>query len=143
MFGNSPKKTEPRPAVTITPRSRVPSIISTDMTVKGEIRTSGELHLDGQVEGEVTADRLVIGETATVKGNVSADSVRVCGILEGNIHGREVVLAPTARMTGDINHEVLSLEPGARFSGAVRHLEQSVVQLRGPEPAQLTGKGVG
>jgi hypothetical protein len=45
------------------------------------------------------------------------------GKLEGNITGREVVLTATARMTGDITHEVLSLEPGARFAGAVKHVE--------------------
>jgi cytoskeletal protein CcmA (bactofilin family) len=122
MFGNS-KKPEGRPAPTMPTRSRVPSIVSADMTVKGELRSEGELHLDGTVEGEVHAQKLVIGETATVKGNVHADSVRVCGRLEGNVTAREVVLTSTARMTGDITHETMSLEPGARFAGAVKHVE--------------------
>ncbi len=116
-------------------RSRVPSIISADMLIKGEIRSQGELHLDGQVEGEVVAERLVIGETAQVRGNVTADSVRVCGKLEGNVTGREVVLTATARMTGDITHEVLSLEPGARFAGAVKHVEHIKPQAAAPGPA--------
>lgn len=122
MFGNS-KKPEGHPMSGSSARSRVPSIISADMTVKGEIHSQGELHLDGTVEGEIHAERLVIGETAQIRGNVTADTVRVCGKLEGNLAGREVVLTATARMTGDISHEVLSLEPGARFAGAVRHVE--------------------
>ena len=122
MFGNS-RKPEARPAAAGPARSKVPSIISAETMLKGEIHCQGELHLDGQVEGSVVAHRLVIGETAQVKGDIQADSVRVCGKLEGNISAREVVLTATARMTGDISHETLSLEPGARFGGAVRHVE--------------------
>jgi len=124
MFGSSTKKPDVRPVASSgSPRSRVPSIISADTTMTGTLRSTGELHLDGTVEGDVHAERLVIGETASIKGNVHADTVRVCGKLEGNVTGRDVVLTATARMTGDILHEVLTLEPGARFAGAVRHNE--------------------
>jgi cytoskeletal protein CcmA (bactofilin family) len=138
MFGSSStKKPEARPAISGgNGRSRVPSIISADTTLKGEVRSTGELHLDGTVEGDVHADRLVIGETAIIKGNVSADTVRVCGKLDGNISGREVVLTATARMTGDILHEVLTLEPGARFAGAVRHNEGGKPALAAPRNAE-------
>ena len=144
MFGSSSKKSEARPAISGgNGRSRVPSIISADTTLKGEVRSTGELHLDGTVEGDVHADRLVIGETAVIKGNVSADTVRVCGKLDGNISGREVVLTATARMTGDILHEVLTLEPGARFAGAVRHNEggkPAPTAPRNAEPALAAPK---
>jgi cytoskeletal protein CcmA (bactofilin family) len=141
MFGSTKKSSAMPVSGGGNGRSRVPSIISADTTLKGDLRSTGELHLDGTVEGDVHADRLVIGETANIKGNVSADTVRVCGKLDGNVTGREVVLTATARMTGDILHEVLTLEPGARFAGAVRHTEAgkaaqpAVVPLRNAEPA--------
>lgn len=131
MFGNSKKPNSPAPAAAGGNRSRVPSIISAETMLRGEIRSTGELHLDGAVEGDVHAERLVIGETAVIKGNVSADTVRICGRLEGNVVGREVVLTSTARMTGDITHDLLTLEPGARFAGAVRHQEL----VNAPAPA--------
>jgi cytoskeletal protein CcmA (bactofilin family) len=147
MFGST-KKSEAKPVSGGgNGRSRVPSIISADTTLKGDLRSTGELHLEGAVEGDVQADRLVIGETAVIKGNVQADTVRVCGKLDGNVTGREVVLTATARMTGDIFHDVLTLEPGARFAGAVRHTEPGkpapaagVVPLRNAEPALAAPK---
>lgn len=149
MFGNNGKDKrrntpEVPAAVAAAPaRSRVPSIISADMTIKGELRSLGELHLDGTVEGNVAAERLVVGESASLKGDVHADSVRVCGRLEGNVVAREVVLTATCRVFGDITHEVLTMEPGAKFAGAVRHAEPAkpaatagvVPLLRPAEPA--------
>ncbi len=146
MFASNKKQDSKPPTAAGHGRSRVPSIISADTTLKGEVRSTGELHLDGTVEGDVHAERLVIGETAVIKGNVSADTVRVCGKLDGNVTGREVVLTATARMTGDITHDVLTLEPGARFAGAVRHAEAgkpappAVVPMRGIEPALAAPK---
>ena len=146
MFGSNKKPNAPLAPSAGNPRSRVPSIISADTSLTGEIRSTGELHLDGSVEGDVHAERLVIGETATIKGNVHADTVRVCGKLDGNVTGREVVLTATARMTGDISHDVLTLEPGARFAGAVRHHEAgkpaspAVVPMRNAEPALAAPK---
>jgi cytoskeletal protein CcmA (bactofilin family) len=146
MFGTSKKQNTMPVLSSGNSRSRVPSIISADTTLVGDVRSTGELHLDGSVEGNVQAERLVIGETANIKGNVSADTVRVCGKLDGNVSGREVVLTATARMTGDILHEVLTLEPGARFAGAVRHNDggkaapPSVPTLHNAEPALAAPK---
>ncbi len=142
MFASNKKQDSKPVASGGNARSRVPSIISADTTIRGELRSTGELHLDGTVEGDVHAARLVIGETAVIKGNVSADTVRVCGKLEGNIMGREVVLTATARMTGDIHHEVLTLEPGARFAGSVRHNEGGNAAQPGPGPQRNSDAGL-
>lgn len=154
MFGSSGKDKRrnapeaPAAAPLAPARSKVPSIVSADMTVKGELRSLGELHLDGTVEGNIFAERLVVGESASLKGDVQADSVRVCGRLEGNVVAREVVLTASSRVFGDITHEVLTMEPGAKFAGAVRHAEPAkpaasagVVPLlrpADPAPAQAT-----
>jgi cytoskeletal protein CcmA (bactofilin family) len=104
------------------PEVGVPSILSTDMVVTGNLASSGEVHLNGVVRGDVDARLLTIGETAEVRGNVSADTVRVSGAVIGSIRAREVILTRSARIEGDIYHDILSMEAGARLEGMCRRL---------------------
>jgi len=97
----------------------VPSIISSDVVIKGNVTTSGEIQLDGTIEGDVKTKNLTIGEHGTVKGKVDADDVIVKGTVNGSIKGRSVRLEKTAKLTGDICHQTLSIEAGAFIEGSL------------------------
>lgn len=99
----------------------IPSLISGDVMIKGSIETEGEVQFDGTLEGDITAKGLVIGDTAIVKGQVYAESVKVSGVIEGSIHADKVELLTNANVKGDIHHTSLSIENGARFDGACRY----------------------
>ncbi|MDX2101153.1 MAG: polymer-forming cytoskeletal protein [Alphaproteobacteria bacterium] len=115
--------------VTVRPVSNsVPSIIAADMTVKGDLQSTGEVHVDGTVLGDVEVQVLVIAEHATVRGEIRADQVRVCGHVTGMIRARSVTLTATARMIGDVNHEVLAIEAGAYVEGQYRRITPAVEQ---------------
>lgn len=101
-------------------KSKAPSILSADLTIKGSISSEGEVQLDGLVEGDVRAGSLSIGEEATVKGEVVAESVVIRGRVEGSVRARQVQLAATARIEGDIIHATLAVESGAYFDGHCR-----------------------
>lgn len=101
-------------------KSKAPSILSADLTITGSISSEGEVQLDGIVEGDVRAGSLSIGEEATVKGEVVAESVVVRGRVEGSVRARQVQLAATARIEGDIIHATLAVESGAYFDGHCR-----------------------
>lgn len=101
-------------------KSKAPSILSADLTITGSISSDGEVQLDGVVEGDVRAGSLSIGEEATVKGEVVAESVVVRGRVEGSVRARQVQLAATARIEGDIVHATLAVESGAYFDGHCR-----------------------
>lgn len=103
----------------------VPSIVSTDMTIVGDLRSGGDVHVDGSVQGDINVRHLTVGEGAAVRGEVSADSVRICGSVTGCIRAREVVLTATARMHGDVHHEILSIEAGALLDGHCRPLVET------------------
>lgn len=119
--------TQPATAtITSTGKSAVPSIIATDMQIKGELKSHGELHIEGVVEGDIDVRKLVVGIDAVVRGQINADSVRICGTVNGKITAREVTLANTARMQGDIHHEILSIESGAKLEGMVKRLDSVV-----------------
>ena len=98
-------------------KSKAPSILSADLTVVGSIVSEGEVQLDGVVEGDVRATSLTIGEDATVKGEVIAETVVIRGRVEGSVRARQVQMAATARVEGDVIHASLAIESGAFFDG--------------------------
>ena len=99
----------------------VPSIISADVVMRGNVNSSGEIQFDGSLEGDVKAGSLIIGEKASVKGEVICETVTVRGRVEGAIRAKSVSLAATAHIQGDILHSSLSVETGAHFEGNCRH----------------------
>jgi cytoskeletal protein CcmA (bactofilin family) len=101
--------------------STAPSILSGDLVINGTVTAEGEIQLDGQIEGDVRAGALIVGEKASVKGEVVAESVTIRGRVLGSVRGRQVQLASTARIEGDIIHSALSVESGAFFEGHCRH----------------------
>lgn len=98
-----------------------PSIISSELTLKGNLTSTGEIQIDGTVVGNVTSRSLTVGEKGAINGSVSADTVRVCGAISGEITAKNVILAKTARVEGDILQETLTMESGAFLDGQVRH----------------------
>ncbi len=101
--------------------SNVPSIISQDVVMRGNINSAGEIQFDGALEGDVKAGSLIIGDKASVKGEIVCETVVVRGAVEGAIRAKSVSLASTARIQGDILHSSLSVETGAHFEGNCRH----------------------
>lgn len=111
--------------------STVPSIISPDLTITGDLNSHGDVQIDGHVEGDVTADTLTIGEHGSVRGSIKADKVRVCGKVLGQIEGTAVTLAASARVEGDVLHERLEIEPGAHLEGHCRRTNRTAAVPKG------------
>tara|TARA_R110000868_G_scaffold10138_7_gene49539 strand:+ start:12177 stop:12665 length:489 start_codon:yes stop_codon:yes gene_type:complete len=102
-------------------KSKAPSILSGDLVLTGSIVSDGEVQLDGTVDGDIRAGSLIIGEDAVVNGEVFAETVVIRGKVSGSVRARQVQLASTARIEGDIVHAALSVESGAFFDGHCRH----------------------
>jgi cytoskeletal protein CcmA (bactofilin family) len=131
MFSSKTKDAAP-PTPALTPvapvngakraiRGTAPSIISADLNVSGALISSGDIQVDGIVEGDVRSAGLVIGEKAEIRGEVLAEDVTVRGRVIGRIRARKVQLCATAHVEGDILHEAFSVEAGAFFEGNCRH----------------------
>ena len=118
MFSNS-KKTNPPPAAKQAP----PSILSAGLTVNGDLNSDGEVQIDCLVNGDVTAVRLAIGENAKVVGEVVAEHVLIRGEVIGRIRAKSVELDKTAKVRGDIWHELLSIAAGAKIEGLCKFAE--------------------
>jgi cytoskeletal protein CcmA (bactofilin family) len=101
----------------------VPSIISADLKIVGNLTSSGDIQVDGTVEGDISSRTLTVGEEAHIDGSIVAESVRVCGNVSGEVKATSVILAKTGRVQGDIAHQSLSIEAGAYIEGNIRRLE--------------------
>ena len=99
-----------------------PATIGKSVQVRGEVKGSEDLLVDGMVEGTITLteSRLTIGPNAKVKANVSARDVVVVGSLTGDVEASgRVELRAGANLIGDIRAGRLSIEENAMFSGRV------------------------
>src|SRR5262245_59683305 len=106
-------------------RNAAPSIISPDLKIKGDLHCAGDIQVDGHVEGDISSRSITIGEAAQIHGAISAESIRICGAVNGQVKGTTVTPAKTARVTGDVLHQTLSIEPGAFFEGQCRRIDAS------------------
>ncbi|MCG6902028.1 MAG: polymer-forming cytoskeletal protein, partial [Rhodobacter sp.] len=88
------------------PKAKPPaSTLSSDLTITGNLKTTGDIQVEGVVEGDIRAHLLTVGEGATIKGEVVADDVVVNGRIVGKVRGLKVRLTSTARVEGDIIHK--------------------------------------
>ena len=96
--------------------------ISGSITVKGDVVSTGDLVIDGQVQGtiELGDHELTIGETASVVADLSAKSVVISGKVKGNVLGMgRVELKKTASVEGDVTAPKFTMEDGAALSGRI------------------------
>jgi cytoskeletal protein CcmA (bactofilin family) len=96
------------------------SVLSSDLLVTGNLKTTGDIQIEGTVDGDIRAHLLTIGESATVNGECMADDVVVNGRIVGTVRGLKVRLTSTARVEGDIIHKTIAIESGAHFEGSVQ-----------------------
>ncbi len=105
-------------------QQQIPSIISTNLRIIGNLISEGDVQVDGVIEGDVRSRTLTVSEGATVNGQILAETVRIRGNTLGRITANNVELGPTAKVVGDIVHTVISIESGAYLEGQCKHIEK-------------------
>ncbi|MHA6344164.1 bactofilin family protein [Roseivivax sp. CAU 1761] len=113
------------------PKAKPPaSVLSSDLHITGNVKTTGDIQVEGTVEGDIRAHLLTVGETATIKGECIADDVVVNGRIVGRVRGLKVRLTATARVEGDIIHKTIAIESGAHFEGSVQRQDDPLSRGR-------------
>ena len=117
--------------------SNTKNILANDVEIKGSIKFSHDLIIDGKIDGEVHSDgSMTVGENDHIKGEVKTRTVTIFGTIEGNVTVQErCELKSNAVMVGDIAAGTLAIEEGATFMG------QSLVGKRA-EAAQKAAQKV-
>jgi cytoskeletal protein CcmA (bactofilin family) len=111
-----------------------PSIISSDLVIVGTLTSTGDVHIDGRVDGDIRSGSTTLGEKASFEGDIVAEEVTVRGRVKGAIRARKVSLASSSHVEGNILHEALSVEVGAFFEGNCHHSADPLAEAVTPAP---------
>ena len=114
------------------------SRISAGTVIKGEIFSPTDIRIDGTFEGRVhSKGRVVIGESALIKGDVVCDSIDMWGKVDGNIFVKDTLsLKEGCVVNGNLHVRRLSVELGATFNGNCKTItEAEFNKLAGVETA--------
>ena len=109
------------------------SFIGPEVTVSGNIATTAQLHVDGCVKGDVQCEALCQGESGIIAGNIVAGQIRLAGLVDGTVMAKTVTLESTARVTGDVSYEILSIAAGARIDGRLARKESAAPADEAPK----------
>jgi len=63
----------------------VPSILGSDLIITGDIKTDGDVQIDGRLDGNIKAGNVTIGEQGAVNGKISASAVHIRGKVTGKV----------------------------------------------------------
>jgi cytoskeletal protein CcmA (bactofilin family) len=104
----------------------IKSLIAGGTQIDGHMTFTDGLRIDGGVAGNVRANAdassiLVISESATVIGEVTADHIIINGTVKGPVHARHMLeLQPKARIEGNVEYAALEMHQGALITGQLR-----------------------
>ncbi|HON77293.1 MAG TPA: polymer-forming cytoskeletal protein [Spirochaetota bacterium] len=97
----------------------VSTVFSKDTEFYGDLTFKKSLQINGYMEGEIVSEGfLVVGEGATVKANIKANTVIISGTVHGNVEAREKLeILPSGRLYGNIRTAKLKIADGVVFEG--------------------------
>ena len=103
------------------------SRISAGTIIKGEILSPCDIRIDGTFEGKIQSKgRVVIGESALIKGDIICDSIDLWGKVEGNVFVKDTLsLKEGCSVNGNLNVRKLSVELGSTFNGNCRMITEA------------------
>ena len=94
--------------------------IGAGTVITGDVQSKGDVRIDGNLKGSVnTTGKLVLGKEGIIEGDVVCNNADISGTLKAKITVSQLLLLKsTAKLTGDISTNKLSIEPGATFTGS-------------------------
>lgn len=97
------------------------SLILASARITGAISGTGDLVLEGELQGDVSVSGLlVVGEKGTVHGKVNAANLIVAGVVRGRIAVQErIEIRSSASIEGNIACSKIAIAEGASLDGEV------------------------
>ena len=129
MFGSEKRGNRSMASIT--------TLVAEGTTIRGDIEFDGGLHMDGSVEGSISAKGakavLTLSEKGRVVGEIRAPNAVINGQVKGDIVISErLELAAQARIDGNVYYKVLEMAAGAQLSGKMIYQAEPPRQLSGP-----------
>ncbi len=117
------------------PQEFAETIVSSSMRIEGELKSSGNIKIDGIVNGKVqTAQDLTVGPNALIDADLIAGNATIAGSVKGNVTVKgALVVLETGKVIGNISCAYLGIKEGAYFSGACKMAEPKAAQTTATE----------
>ncbi|MEO0791098.1 MAG: polymer-forming cytoskeletal protein [Pseudomonadota bacterium] len=128
-----PAAARPAMAASRSNERAVASMIGPDLTIMGNLVSKGEVHIEGEVQGDIHGTNVLIGEKARITGGVVAEEIVVRGQVMGSVRGKKVALQASSHVEGDIYHKSLAIEQGAFFEGKSRRADDPTAGAQRPD----------
>lgn len=96
------------------------SVIGPDLAIAGNLESTGEVQVHGEVQGDIKAERIVVGPQGHIYGALIANEIVVGGSVVGSVRGNDVTFQTGSHIEGDVFHRSLTIEQGAFFEGKSR-----------------------
>jgi cytoskeletal protein CcmA (bactofilin family) len=93
------------------------------LTITGNLDAEGEIQIEGEVQGDIHATRIMACEQGNITGKVIANDIIVRGTVSGSIKGNNGTIQANSHIEGDIFHKLLAIEQGVYFEGRERRFE--------------------
>lgn len=118
MFGNK-KKSDKKMAKNTDADHTSINLIGNGTTINGEIKSNGDIRIDGTLTGQVhSKGKIVVGTTGIIEGEIYCQNADFSGKIKAKVEVAELLtLKATSRLTGEIKTNKLAIEPGAKFTG--------------------------
>ena len=95
------------------------TVVGASVKLKGNLKSEGNITVNGSVSGEInTKGAVKVGAGADVRANIKSRNAVISGVVQGNIVADDQLsITETGKVYGDIQANVLSISPGAFFTG--------------------------
>ncbi len=94
-----------------------PTIISEGCRIEGTLTSVGAIHIEGEVQGNVEAENLTIGEKGQVRGEIKCRSASIMGRFDGQAECDELSLGRQSVVQGKVHYKRLKAALGAVIQG--------------------------
>jgi cytoskeletal protein CcmA (bactofilin family) len=96
------------------------TVIGPDIKIVGNLEASGDLKIEGNVEGDVWCRRLIVGEGGTISGRVFSEQARISGQINGSIEAEGLAIEATGAVTGEATYGRLKVTTGGVIDGKIK-----------------------
>ena len=109
------------------PKGRIDTLVGRNSRITGDLSFNGGLHVDGEIQGNVSADEgsesmLSLSQNGTIRGEVRVPHIVINGTVEGDVHAeKRLELGPAARVNGDVYYNLVEIAVGAAVNGKLVH----------------------
>jgi cytoskeletal protein CcmA (bactofilin family) len=93
------------------------SVLGNDLKITGEITSTGVIEVFGDIDGNVSAETLTVGQEGRISGSVKARSIEVKGHVDGKVQSETFTMRASAEVTADVTYATVIIESGAQIEG--------------------------